>query len=791
MSTTRVFCARRSRLRSILAALVASVVVGGTLFAVSTLTPPASQAAEMGPGYEIKGAGGLTVGWLAAITPPAGTDQKYPAWCIQLGVPAPDSSTPVTTIATLADSHMGGPDQFDVTTAQMAYLLDKYQMIEEADTRAALAFLIHMNFEVNAVNTVPVALKLLYERTQEQQPQVLTLAEKFAREARASAAVSYQNGEVEGDGHREGTIKNISVMNNDGSYVAGIPVTLRLTGPAVFKENGTDTWSGVTTSEPLTAEWVATGNGLVTAEYHYTRARRTLTKYGIDGKVQDTLSYGNPGSADPEEETVSGPSWRVIFDFQPRAVSDVAGSKVVDGVSVSDTVTVSADTAYGSGEWMVLDGEPVPVVFEGSAYLVGQTLPERGASVPEGARPVATASFTATGPGTYSARASVSEDVFGGFVTWVWRVVKNNQTHTVTAGGKTYPVSLLVHADWADDYGIDTETASVRYPLSVDTAISQKITKSGTYLVDDVFVSGLPDNHPDFAGGAGFQADTKQLDQELLFFPKGLDVVEANRSKAELIGKVSIPAKNGYYPSVGSTVFKTKSGNPQGTYVFVTSFAGDDRVKALSTSVEDTSEQYTVQAPDVPVLHTSATDGADGDKELSPTGPVIINDQVCYENLATGKEYVLTGTLMDKSTEQAITNEDGQILSATRAFTPYESSGCETVTFTVDGGLLAGRTTVVFERATHQGRTITVHTDINDQDQTITTPNPPTPPQPPTPPAEPTPPTPPTEPPPRSLMPQPLARTGSNTIGFLRMSTLLLCAGCCFILLHARKDLQA
>ena len=75
----------------------------------------------------------------------------------------------------------------------------------------------------------------------------------------------------------------------------------------------------------------------------------------------------------------------------------------------------------------------------------------------------------------------------------------------------------------------------------------------------------------------------------LLFFPQGLEVVEENREKAEEIGAVEIPAKNGYYPSLGDLRFAV---DPQriGTYVFTTEFDGDGRVEAFRSSVEDPHE---------------------------------------------------------------------------------------------------------------------------------------------------------------------------------------------------------
>lgn len=49
----------------------------------------------------------------------------------------------------------------------------------------------------------------------------------------------------------------------------------------------------------------------------------------------------------------------------------------------------------------------------------------------------------------------------------------------------------------------------------------------------NVWVTGMPSNHPNFKGGAGFKADVTEIKHEVLFFPAGVDPVEANRGRAE------------------------------------------------------------------------------------------------------------------------------------------------------------------------------------------------------------------------------------------------------------------
>ncbi|MDY5129904.1 hypothetical protein R6G69_07970, partial [Actinotignum urinale] len=119
-------------------------------------------------------------------------------------------------------------------------------------------------------------------------------------------------------------------------------------------------------------------------------------------------------------------------------------------------------------------------------------------------------------------------------------------------------VTDRIAGNWADDYGIPEETTSNRFPGDVDSTLSIRTTKSGTYLVDDVWITGLPTNHGEFKGDGRFGPDTTHIQQALLFFPEGLEVTEENKGKAETIASVELPAKNGFYPSVGATQFKMK-----------------------------------------------------------------------------------------------------------------------------------------------------------------------------------------------------------------------------------------
>ncbi|MCC8106080.1 MAG: VaFE repeat-containing surface-anchored protein [Clostridiales bacterium] len=105
-----------------------------------------------------------------------------------------------------------------------------------------------------------------------------------------------------------------------------------------------------------------------------------------------------------------------------------------------------------------------------------------------------------------------------------------------------------------------------------------------------------------------------------------------------------------------------------------------------------------------------------------------------YTNLVPGREYTVSGVLMDKETGEQLLDADGNTVTAERTFTAGETedgltaavdeetssvSGTIDITFMFDGSLLAGTTTVAFEDLIHNGITVTSHCDITDEVQTI------------------------------------------------------------------------
>ncbi len=137
------------------------------------------------------------------------------------------------------------------------------------------------------------------------------------------------------------------------------------------------------------------------------------------------------------------------------------------------------------------------------------------------------------------------------------------------------------------------------------------------------------------------------------------------------------------------------------------------KVIASHEDIEDADQ--TVVYPEI------GTEAKDGQTETHHglNDSTSITDIVAYKNLKPGKEYTMTGTLMDKATGKAITDADGREIAASQKFTPEKKDGEVTLTFEIPAGLLTGKSVVAFERCSREETEIAIHTDINDEDQTV------------------------------------------------------------------------
>lgn len=120
----------------------------------------------------------------------------------------------------------------------------------------------------------------------------------------------------------------------------------------------------------------------------------------------------------------------------------------------------------------------------------------------------------------------------------------------------------------------------------------------------------------------------------------------------------------------------------------------------------------------VPELKTTAT--VNGKKEVIAKGEITIKDTIEYKHLVPNTEYVIKGTLMDKSTGKPF-KVKGKEITSTVKFVPDKADGKVEVTFTFDGSAIKKNTElVVFETLSRDNVEIAVHADLKDKGQTVT-----------------------------------------------------------------------
>lgn len=135
-----------------------------------------------------------------------------------------------------------------------------------------------------------------------------------------------------------------------------------------------------------------------------------------------------------------------------------------------------------------------------------------------------------------------------------------------------------------------------------------------------------------------------------------------------------------------------------------------------------------------PEIHTSAIDGYTKDEVGTVAEKATVVDTVYYDNLVPGREYTITGTLMNQRTGEVYLDADGKEVTVTRTFEAGKKSDGITVktdeehnsvsgtiemTFNFNGTNLEDTTLVVFENLYHNNIKVTAHADLKDKSQTV------------------------------------------------------------------------
>lgn len=139
----------------------------------------------------------------------------------------------------------------------------------------------------------------------------------------------------------------------------------------------------------------------------------------------------------------------------------------------------------------------------------------------------------------------------------------------------------------------------------------------------------------------------------------------------------------------------------------------EDLKLAVHADIEDKDQSIYF-----PEISTQVKDEATGLQIAYAGKDTTLIDTVSYKNLLPGEEYRLSGILMDKETGKELLIGEKPVTAETN-FTPDESEGTVEVPFAFDATDAAGKTIVVFETLSYDGKEIARHQDLESPEQTL------------------------------------------------------------------------
>ena len=449
----------------------------------------------------------------------------------------------------------------------------------------------------------------------------------------------------------------------------------------------------ITAEKTFTAEDSA---GSVTLDYAF-------DSYDLKGKtlvVYETLTDAK-GAKLAEHRDKSDVSQQVTVltpKLSTSAVSDADNSKSVTAegdVTVTDYVRYTGLTA-------------------GQTYTLTGTLMDKStkkAFVDADGNPVtATAEFTAEAE---SGTATV---------TFTFNA-SNIKTGTKLIAFETLSTNGIEIADHKDINDID-QTVTVKAPVigttAVDAADGDKtVTGEENVAVRDTV------HYNNVTPGKTYKVIGTLYEKVLDKNGKVTKKVFKDKDGTPVTAEANFTAEDSY-GNVDVTFYFDGSSLKEGTsLVAFESLSYNDNEIASHADVNDSGQTVIITKPK---LSTTATDALDGDKNLIGEDNATIVDTVHYMNVTPGKTYKVSGTLYEKVTDKdgkvtkkQLLDADGNPVTAETEFVPEDTYGTVDVTFTFDGSLLKDNTPVVaFESLSYKDKEIASHSDIEDEDQTVT-----------------------------------------------------------------------
>ena len=177
-------------------------------------------------------------------------------------------------------------------------------------------------------------------------------------------------------------------------------------------------------------------------------------------------------------------------------------------------------------------------------------------------------------------------------------------------------------------------------------------------------------------------------------------------------GKAAVDDSLGAMPYGDYTLEELSCDNNRGKILYKGEFSiRRDKVTVDIGTIENHSEP-------TPVITTQASDAKTQYQIIKPSADTDIVDKVTITDTMAGREYTITGTLMDKETGEAIT-VNGNPVTASQTFTSDGTKKVLDMHFKFDSSALGGKTVVVCEKLTYGDYVAATEEDMENKDQTI------------------------------------------------------------------------
>ena len=177
-------------------------------------------------------------------------------------------------------------------------------------------------------------------------------------------------------------------------------------------------------------------------------------------------------------------------------------------------------------------------------------------------------------------------------------------------------------------------------------------------------------------------------------------------------GKAAVDDSLGAMPYGDYALEELSCDNNRGKILYKGEFSiRRDKVTVDIGTIENHSEP-------TPVITTQASDAKTQYQIIKPSADTDIIDKVTITDTMAGRDYTITGTLMDKETGEAIT-VNGNPVTASQTFTSDGTKKVLDMHFNFDSSALGGKTVVVCEKLTYGDYVAATEEDMENKDQTI------------------------------------------------------------------------